>query len=108
MAKDILREIVQGNTGTLYKVGVTDSPSLAVNYTCNISVPSAVPPIARPVTTLLDADTRFAVQLTTDETTTLAPCEKHMMHIEIRNVVLIPEFRIEAIVEFWVLEQAIL
>ena len=107
---DKLREITQGNTGTLYKVGVSGVPDLSIgspDYTCNISVLTGVPPIARAVTTLVDANTRFAVQLTPAETELLAPCAKHVMAIEINNTSLAPPFKVETSVEFWVKEQLI-
>ena len=108
---DILREIVQGNTGTLYKEGVKGCPDLsegAPDYTCKLSVPSAGTPIARSVTTLIDANTRFAVQLTRAETTDLAADTRHTMYIEIENLLLIPIFTIETSVEFFVKPQVIL
>ena len=106
---DILRQVTQGDTGTLYKVGVTGDPVLsdAPVYTCSLSVPSAVPPISRAVVTLLDADTRFAVQLTTAETALLAPNVRHTMAIEVLNASLVPEFKVETFVEFYVKKQVI-
>ena len=102
-----LKQIVQGNLGTLYKVGVTGDPILPPNYTCQISVPTAVPPISRVVTDLLESDTRFAIQLTPAETSTLAANQRHKIHFEIANPTLTPEFKIEDSVEFWVTAQVI-
>jgi hypothetical protein len=106
-----LKEIVQGNTGTLYKVGVVGDPDLSAggpDYTCNISIPSAIPPITRAVTVLVDTNTRFAVQLTPAETLLLAACDKHKMAIEVQNTTLTPIFNVETSVEFYVKEQVIL
>lgn len=107
---DMLREIVQGNTGTLYKIGVKGCPDLTEggpDYTCHIEVASAVPPITRTITDLLDGNTRFAVQLTPAETELCAACEKHILAVEIRNNTLIPAFKVETLLEFWVNEQVI-
>lgn len=107
---DELRQITQGNTGTLYKVGVKGCPDLSLgapDYTCSISVPSAVPPLARAVTLLIDADTRFAVQLSPAETLTLQSEQKHSMAIEVKNPLLTPPFTLETSVEFYVKPQVI-
>ena len=102
--------IKQGNTGTLYKIGVVGDPDLSAggpDYTCQIKVPTAEPVIDRAVTTLADANTRFAVQLTPAETDTLAPNYKHVLYVQIENLTLTPVFRVEKAIEFWVERQAI-
>jgi len=105
-----IKTIKQGNTGTLYKVGVSGDPDLSVggpDYTCTLAVPSAVPPISRAVTTLVDLNTRFACQLTPAETATLEAGQHHIMAVEVVNTFLTPEFRVETHIEFNVGEQLI-
>ena len=102
------KTIVQGNTGTLYKVGVQGNPDLSAggpDYTCNISVPSAVPPIARAVTVLLENNTRFAVQLTPIETETLQHSRTHTLAVEVANATTTPPFKVETPIEFFVKPQ---
>jgi len=102
--------IKQGNTGTLYKVGVVGDPDLSVggpDYTCTLAVPSAVPPISRATTTLLDNNTRFGVQLTPAETLTLEPGRTHILAVEINNTFLTPAFKVETHIEFYVAPQLI-
>ena len=102
--------IKQGNTGTLYKVGVVGDPDLSVggpDYTCVLAVPSAVPPISRAVTVLLDTNTRFACQLTPAESATLEPNRTHIMAVEITNTFLTPVFNVETHIEFYVAPQLI-
>ena len=102
-----LQRITQGNTGTLYKVGVEGNPALTPDYTCVLSVPSAVPPISRPVTIIIENDTRFAVQLTPAETATLANNQSHVMAVQVTNTTTTPVFIVETPIEFWVAPQLI-
>lgn len=106
------KRIKRGNTGPLWRVGVQsyDSEGLPIsgqyedlssNYTCNISVPSATPPIARTVTALSADNTRFLVQLTPSETATLLGTN-HVVAIEVANGTTTPPFKVETHVQLLV------
>jgi len=83
--------LIQGNTGPLWQIGVSDGAggvlTLDANYTCQLSVPTASPAISRGVTET--ASNRFQVQLTPTETNNME-VGTHFVTIEVENTTLSP------------------
>ena len=96
--------VKRGNTSPLWRIGVPSYDAngqltggyedLSVNYSCTVAVPSAVPAISRAVTALSSDNERYLVQLTPDETDTLAD-GIHTVAIEVSNATTTPPFKVE-------------
>lgn len=98
-------EIYQGDTGPLWTVGFSDSREVDADYTCRMSVKGTA--IARDISTLNVANTRFLVQLTPTETGSLAASRSYIVGIELRNPDATPPFVKETHVELVVLQQVV-